>query len=252
MQWPPTSPGVNGRKFHLVRGGLEHVERGDVELGEDLGDLVHEGDVDVALGVLDDLGRLGDPDRFRPEHAAGGDPAVNGGDALGHLGILARDHLDDLFDGMLAVARIDPLGRVSEEEVAAALQPRHALDQRPAHLLGDARIDRAFEDDHRRPGGIDQPGDRLGRLQQRREVRTIRGVDRSRHGDDIDVGAARRRGLRGRGQRRAGQPVGSDLAGPVVATAELLDPRRSRCRSRSSGNDRQARPPAAGRHSRGR
>ena len=52
-------PGVEAQEVPLRARRLEHVERGQAELAENLGDLVHEGDVDVALGVLDHLGRLG-------------------------------------------------------------------------------------------------------------------------------------------------------------------------------------------------
>ena len=59
MQWPPTRPGVKGRKFHLVDGGGEHLVGVEAELVEDDRQFVHQRDVEVALRVLDDLGRLG-------------------------------------------------------------------------------------------------------------------------------------------------------------------------------------------------
>ena len=65
MQWPPTRPGRNGRKFHLVPGGLQHFLGVDAEAVEDQRQFVDQRDVDVALGVLDDLGGLGDPDAGR-------------------------------------------------------------------------------------------------------------------------------------------------------------------------------------------
>ena len=46
----------------LGAGGGEHVGRADAHAVEDDRQLVHQGDVEVALGVLDDLGRLGDLD----------------------------------------------------------------------------------------------------------------------------------------------------------------------------------------------
>ena len=122
MQWPPTSPGWNGRKFHLVpaAASTSHIDR--PSLREDLRDLVHEGDVDVALGVLDHLGRFGGLDRGGAEDPAAGHRAVDLGELLERPRRLAGDHLGDLVDRMLAVARIDPLGGVAEEEIAAALE----------------------------------------------------------------------------------------------------------------------------------
>ena len=70
MQWPPTRPGAKSRKFHLVRAGVEHVVDRNAHLAEDLRDFVDEGDVDVALRVLDHLGRLGGADVARHEHVA--------------------------------------------------------------------------------------------------------------------------------------------------------------------------------------
>jgi hypothetical protein len=58
MQWPPTSP-ARSRGNSTWSARREHVPHRHADLREDLRDLVHEGDVDVALGVLDRLGRLG-------------------------------------------------------------------------------------------------------------------------------------------------------------------------------------------------
>jgi hypothetical protein len=61
MQCPPTSPGRNGRKFHLVPAGLEHLGGVDADLVEDQRQLVHQRDVEVALRVLDHLGGFRPP-----------------------------------------------------------------------------------------------------------------------------------------------------------------------------------------------
>ena len=59
MQWPPTRPGRNGRKFHLVPAASQHFARVDADAVEDDRQLVHQRDVEVALRVLDHLRRLG-------------------------------------------------------------------------------------------------------------------------------------------------------------------------------------------------
>src|SRR3546814_8230942 len=89
---------------------------GQPKLSENLGDLVHEGDVDIALRVLDHLGGFGGLDRSRAEGAAGGDRAVDRGEAIGHLRVFAGDHLGAAVDGVFAVAWIDALGRLAEED----------------------------------------------------------------------------------------------------------------------------------------
>ena len=65
MQWPPTRPGPERQEVPLGAGRLEHVERVDADAVEDERQFVHQRDVEVALGVLDDLGRFGDLDAGR-------------------------------------------------------------------------------------------------------------------------------------------------------------------------------------------
>ena len=65
MQWPPTRPGRNGRKFHLVPAASSTSSGVDADPVEDDRQLVHERDVEVALRVLDHLGGLGDLDAAR-------------------------------------------------------------------------------------------------------------------------------------------------------------------------------------------
>ena len=55
--------GLEGQEVPLGAGRLEHVARVDAQPVGDQGDLVDQGDVDVALGVLQHLGELGDADR---------------------------------------------------------------------------------------------------------------------------------------------------------------------------------------------
>ena len=55
-------PGLEVEEVPLGAGGVEHVVDREAEAAEDHGHLVDEGDVDVALGVLDHLGGLGGAD----------------------------------------------------------------------------------------------------------------------------------------------------------------------------------------------
>ena len=58
MQWPPTNPGKNFKKFHSGACRLQHLFGVDLHAIEDDGKLIHERNVQVALGVFDDLGGL--------------------------------------------------------------------------------------------------------------------------------------------------------------------------------------------------
>ena len=66
----------------LRAGGLQHFQRVDADLVEDDGQLVHQRDVQVALGVLDDLGGLGHLDAGGAVHAGLDDRFVQRGDAV--------------------------------------------------------------------------------------------------------------------------------------------------------------------------
>jgi hypothetical protein len=86
--------------------GLEHLVGVDAHLVEDDRELVHEGDVEVALRVLDHLGGLGHADRGRLVHARRHHRGVEVGDLVERLGVVARDHLEDLGEAVLLVARL--------------------------------------------------------------------------------------------------------------------------------------------------
>ena len=72
--------------------------------------LVHQRDVEVALGVLDDLCRLGDLERGRPVDPGLDNASINAGYPLQGLLVLAGNNLDDRLQPVLLVAGVDPLG----------------------------------------------------------------------------------------------------------------------------------------------
>lgn len=59
MQCPPTKPGEKRRKVPLCARGLQDFGRVDAKLPENDRELVHQRNVEVALGVLDHLCGLG-------------------------------------------------------------------------------------------------------------------------------------------------------------------------------------------------
>ena len=63
-----------------------------------------------------------------------------------------------------------------------------------------------------------------GGADHRAEVRAVVAVDRSRNGDDVDVGAGGVGGSAGQPERRGGERFRLDLAGAVDAEPQLLDP----------------------------
>ena len=80
---------------------------GNPHLAEDLRDFVDEGDVDIALGVFDDLRRFGGADVLGDEDIAAVHCAVEAGEKLADLFVLTGDDLGDQVDPMNLVPRID-------------------------------------------------------------------------------------------------------------------------------------------------
>jgi hypothetical protein len=79
--------GAEGQEVPLGAGGFEHVQGVDAEAVEDQRQFVHQGDVEVALGVLDHLGGFGHLDRAGLVGAGGDDAAIQRIDEIGDLGV---------------------------------------------------------------------------------------------------------------------------------------------------------------------
>ena len=149
--------GPEGQEVPLGAGRLEHGLGVDAHAVEDERQLVDQGDVQVALGVLDDLGRLGHADALRLVRARGDDLPVELVDQLGRLGRGAGGHLPDGGHPVRLVARVDPLRAVAGVEVAVVHQARVVLEHGHAVLLGGARVDRGLVDDD--VAGLEHPAD---------------------------------------------------------------------------------------------
>lgn len=126
-----------------ARAGVEDVharvlvgdanDLGDVHAADaaDLGELVGEGDVHRAEGVLDDLGHLGGTDVCDGDLALA-EAGVDLGHGLPHLGIVGADGAVVVQQLVDHVARDDALGGVDELDVPAA-----GLGQQRAHEAVD-------------------------------------------------------------------------------------------------------------------
>ena len=171
MQWPPTRHRTEGQEVPLGAGGLEHFEGVDADLVEDHGEFVHQGDVEVALGVLDDLGGFGNLDGAGRVDAGGDHGGVGVGDDLEGFRGVAGDDLHDLGDGAFLITRVDPLGGVADVEVLLPLEARELLEDGDAHFFGGARVHGGFVDDDRTL--LHVLADALGGLDQRGEVRLV-------------------------------------------------------------------------------
>ena len=80
---PPDQTGVEIQEIPLGARRRQDVAGVDPHAVENHGQLVHQGDVQVALGVFDHFGRLGHPDRGRLVNAGRHHPAVDVGQQAG-------------------------------------------------------------------------------------------------------------------------------------------------------------------------
>ena len=143
----PHQAGPEVQEIPLGRRRVEHLLSVDTHAMEDQGEFVDQGDVQIALGVLDHLGGLGHPDRTGPVGARRDDGPIQRIDELGRLRRRPRRHLDDVRQAVVRVAGIGPLRAVAGEEVAIEGQAGDLRHHRHAVVLGGAGIDGGFVDD---------------------------------------------------------------------------------------------------------
>src|SRR5690606_23789783 len=175
-----------------------------------------------ALRVLDHLRGFRDADAGCAIDARGDHGLVDGGDLVERLRAVARYHLGDAGQGVLAVARVDPRRRVAHVEAVLPLHARACLEHRDADLLRRAGIDRGLVDDDRAALHVAATG--FAGADQRTEIGTMRLVDRGGDGDDQHVGLGERGRIVAQGKhRRVGELFRRRFPGDVHAPAQALD-----------------------------
>ena len=197
-----------------------------------IAELVDERDVDGRLRVLDHLGRLGDLDRRRAIDARLHHRAVQPGDLLEGVVVVARHDLENFPKDTFLVARVDALGRIADMEVLPPAHARAALEDRHAHLLGTARVHGRLVDHDR--ARLHVPADGLARRLERPQVGLARGVDRRRHRDDDEIRVDELGRIRGRPPVPRPRELGAWTAARYVHAASAR-PAASTGRSRWCG-----------------
>ena len=111
-------------------------------------ELVDQGDVDIALGVLNDLGRLGHADAARAVCSRLDHEVVGLGHDIQRRVVARPNHLHDGLDGVDFVSGIDALGAVGDKKVDPHLQPADFLQHRHTVFLGATGIHGTLIRDH--------------------------------------------------------------------------------------------------------
>jgi hypothetical protein len=149
--WPGREPEVAER---LGGGGVDRLPHVDPEIVGEHGQLVDEGDVDVAEGVFEELRELGDTGAgYR--HGLLHQPVVEATDDRQAGGVDPRHHLGGRHQRVRAVPGVDTFRRVAQVEVRAGGETRTLLQDRAHQLLGGTRKRRRLE--HHGRAGPQEP-----------------------------------------------------------------------------------------------
>ena len=201
-----------------------------------IANLVHQGIVQIALGVLNNFGGLSDLQTGSQVGAGLDNCPLEGIHPGRRFWRAAAVHLDDRGEFVFGVARIDALravaatesgSRFRDDEAQAAL----ALEDWHAHFLSGPRIHRAFLDHQGRGAGA-LGGTRIERLAhrdadnlKRRPVWTLGTVNRSRHHHHEYSGFRQlRRIVRELQQLGCLQRLSAGFVGAIDPLAQLLQP----------------------------
>ncbi len=218
---PAHEPRPELEEIPLGAGRLQHIVGVDAEPVENKGQFVHEGNIQVALGVFDNLCGLGHLDARRPVNSGSHHRFVNQRHGLKGLRILSRHHLFDLREGMLPVAGVDPFGAVADRKIPSPNEPRHPLQHRHALILGNAGVDRRFiHDDIPFFKGLAHC---FRRLEHQGEIGLIGIVHRRRHRNDMEIGLLQLINGIGKKDVSSLEIIIVNLPGPVIAFLQLAD-----------------------------
>ena len=117
---PADQPRLKIHEIPFRRRCREHVAGIDAKPVKNGRQLVHECDIEIALRVFDDLGRLGNLDRRRAVDTGLDHRTIDIRDDIKRPRVLRRNHFDDRFETVLLVPRIDPLRGIADGEVSPA------------------------------------------------------------------------------------------------------------------------------------
>lgn len=213
--------GTEGQEIPFGTGGFQHFEGVDAQALEDDGQLVHERDVQVALGVLDDLGGLGHLETGGAVDARLDHGAVDLGQQVGRGLVGTGDDLLDGLQGVDLVAGVDAFRRVAHGEVRAVGEAGFLFQDGHADLFGEAGVDRGFIDHHAALGHVTAHG--VAGAHHGGEVGGTVFVDGGGHGHDDHGGPGQVGGVAGVLDRGGGQGLVGHFVGAVMAFAQLFD-----------------------------
>ena len=178
-------PGREIQEIPLAAGGREDFLGIDFHAVEDHRQFVDQRDVDIALGVLDDLGGFGDADARCLVGAGRDDGPVDRVDEIGRFGGRTRGDLDDVRQPMGLVAGVDALRAVADKKILVEPETRCLFQLRHTDFFGRAGVDGGLVDDH--GTFLHDLANAFAGADQRFQVGAFVAVDRRGYGDDEEI-----------------------------------------------------------------
>jgi hypothetical protein len=188
MQWPPTSR-LEIEEIPLSRRGSEHVSGVNTELMKDRRQLVHQGDVEIALRVFDDLGGLGNFNRGGAMNPSFHHRTIHVSKDIERTRILSGHHFRNGLKAVLLVAGIDAFRRIADCEIAPAGEGRFLFKHRQTFFFNRAGVDRRFINHD--VSALEHFADRFGSQNERSEIGSACPIDRRRYRHDIKICAGK-------------------------------------------------------------
>src|SRR5690606_6498065 len=153
---------------------------------ENEGQLVDQGDIDVPLSILYDLGGFSHTDGRRFVGAGDNDVGIQAVHKVCHIRRGTRGDLPDVRHAVVLVAGVDPLGAVAGVEVLIEAQAGHAFQYGDADFLCSARVYRRFVNDNITP--LQDTAYGFAGSNERREVRLLVLIDGCGHRHNEYIG----------------------------------------------------------------
>ena len=200
---------------------FKHLGGINAHLVKNDGQLVHQRNIQIALGILDHLCSLGCLDAGGPVNPRHNDGFIQLGYLVQGLRRIARHNLENLGQRMLFVTRIDTLRRVTHKKVLFPGQPRFPLQHGNTDILCRTGIDSGLK--HHNRAFFHVPRHTRTGTCQRPKVWNVRVVHRRRHRHHNNVRFSQQAGIGGvdRVSRAAHVAVGQLARRINVLTARL-------------------------------
>ena len=141
---PANQAGFEGQEIPLGSGCRQHFMGINLQPREDHRKLIHQRDIQITLGILDNLCRLSHLDRTGLMGAGGNNTGIKRIHFIGNLRSRTGGDFHNAGYPVFFITRINTLGAVTGVKVPVKHQAGDVLQNRHADFLGCTRVYRGF------------------------------------------------------------------------------------------------------------